>query len=321
MQSALVDPRTTLLSTIDLAAIRVEFSDTPIVLLCGGPTKIKERPDDQDPPVASLRDAITRANTTYEVFRPEEITSWQSDGVYKNLMSFEADLASICSLVVIVLESAGSLVELGAFSQLAGLSKKIIAVMSQEFNDDNSFINLGVLRHIAENHDSSIKRYPWNIERPDSISQEVVDDVIADIEEELRILKKSEVLKASQPSHVMVLICELIRYFAALKESEILGYLDTIGASISRDDLRRKLFLLQEFKLIKKEPYSDSVFYMRSQEPYHRLRLGFKDGEKKEGSQDPLRIQLECIEYYNNHPGHRHRARALAQAQARGGSR
>lgn len=319
MPSLSGDPRSKLISVIDLASCRVEFSDTPLVLLCGGPTKIKERPDDPAPPIASLRDAITRANTSYEVFRPEEITSWHADGVYKNLVTFEADLASVCSLVVIVLESVGALAELGAFSQQDELRKKLVVILPSEFQDDPSFVNLGLLRHIAEGNDSNVKAYPWDIKTPTSISDQIVGDVIDDIQHELRKLGRTEVLKASETSHVMVIICNLIDLFAALKESELLSYLSQFGASILKDDLRRKLFLLEEFKLIRRERYSDSVFYMRGKESHHGLRLGVTELGKNAGYQDSLRIQMECIAYYNNDTAHKHRVRALAQA--RGNSR
>lgn len=314
MPSLSADPRTKLISAIDLASCRVELSGKPLVLLCGGPAKIKERPDDPDPPVASLRDAVTRANTSYEVFRPEEITSWHADGVYKNLVSFEADLASVCSLVVIVLESVGALAELGAFSQQDELRKKLIVILPSEFQNDPSFVNLGLLRHIAESNDTSIKAYPWDIKSPTSISDEIVDDVIDDIDQELRKLGKTEVLKLSETSHVMVLICNLIGLFAALKESELLAYLNQLGVPILKEDLRRKLFLLEEFKLVRRERYSDSVFYMRGKESHHGLRLGVTTFGKGAGYQDSLRIQMECIEYYNNNAVHKHRVRALAQA-------
>jgi hypothetical protein len=184
MQNDLRDPRPLLLSNIDIAGSRIQFANTPIVLLCGGVVPIKEHAEDDDPPISSLRDAVSRADKNYEMFRPEEITSWQSDAVFKNLMNFEADLASICSLVVIILESAGSLVELGAFSQLPDFSKKIIAVHSSHFRKD-SFINLGIFRHIAEGHESCVKSYPWNINDPSSITAEVIDDLISDIKVEL----------------------------------------------------------------------------------------------------------------------------------------
>lgn len=310
MQEDFKDPRPILLSNIDFDKARVELSDAPIVLLCGGSVKIKNNPDDTDPPLSSLRDAISRSNFSYEIFRPEEITSWQADGVFKNLMTFETDLAAICTLVVIILESAGSLAELGAFSQLSELSEKIIAVRSSKFQNDRSFINLGILRYIAEKHKSSIKSYPWNIEDPSSITVELITDVVSDIQDELSKLKKTEVLNLKKSSHVIVLICEIIEYFIALKESEIHDYLDNVGVNISKDELKRKLFLLEEFKLIKKEEYSDSTFYMRSQETYHRLRFTLKSGRL-----DLLRFQIECIEYYNTNTKHRNRVRAIAQSK------
>ncbi|MFH1818412.1 MAG: retron St85 family effector protein [Pseudomonadota bacterium] len=311
MEQVLQDPRTALLSAIDIEACKVELSNTPIVLLCGGPVVIKERPDDPQPAIASLRHAVTDANTSYEIFRPEEIASWLSDGVFKNLMNLEADLASICSLVVIILESAGSLAELGAFSQLPDLSKKIIAIRSNDFRDAPSFINLGILRHLTESEISSVKSYPWDVENPATISSEVVNDVILDIQDRLDQLTKSSKLKLTNSSHVVVLICEIIELFSALKENEIFDYLIQVGVAITKEELKRKLFLLKEFRLVKNEIYGDATFFMRSHESYHRLRMALKEGSNK----DALRISAECLEYYNVEPKQRHRKRAIAQAR------
>lgn len=311
MEKAFQDPRPALLSAIDIEVCKVELSDTPIVLLCGGPVLIKERPDDPIPAIASLRHAVTDAKTPYEIFRPEEITSWLSDGIFKNLLTLEADLASICSLVVIILESAGSLAELGAFSQLPDLSKKIIAIRSNAFRDVPSFINLGILRHLTENETSSVKNYPWDIKNPTNISDDVVNDIVLDIKEGLGRLTKSSKLKLTNSSHVVVLICEIIDLFSALKEYEILDYLVQIGVDITKEDLKRKLFLLKEFRLIKNEVYGDATFFIRSEEKYHRLRIAMKEGANK----DALRINAECLEYYNAEPKQRHRKKAIAQAR------
>lgn len=311
MSVATTDPRSSILSSIDIDASRIEFAEEPIVLLCGGSVPIKVRPEDAEPPIASMRHGITRAHTSYEIFRPEEITVWHHDGIYKNLMHFEADLASICSLVVVVLESAGSLVELGAFSQLADLSKKLIVVKSSTFQDDPSFINLGILRYITETHETGVKSYPWDLEKPETITAEVIGDVVFDIKEELDKLGSSQVLKPSQSSHVVVLICEIVRLFTALKESEILEYLALFNVLPTKEQLRSKLFLLEQFRLIRKEVYSDSTFYMRSGETYHRLRIASKPGSVH----DALRIEMECLAYYSRDAKHRHRARAIAQVR------
>ena len=122
MTVALDDPRLVFLNRINLGNSRVVFMDDHIVLLCGGKVALKDRPEDPDPPTSSLRHAIIRSDTAYETYRPEEITDWHADGLFRNLMDFEQELAGICSLVVVILESAGAIAELSAFSQLPELT-------------------------------------------------------------------------------------------------------------------------------------------------------------------------------------------------------
>jgi hypothetical protein len=303
------DPRPLLLSSIEISNSRVEFSESPVVLLCGGPVPLKDRAEDPDPPQASLRDAITRSIPPYEIFRPEEIQGWHSDAIYKNLMDFEADLASICSLVVVILESAGALVELGAFSQFRELSKKLIAIKSSSYSDAPSFINLGVLRFMTENKSSCVKNYPWNIDRPQDIHLDVIGDVISDIADELNQQGKGQVLKPDLSTHVIVLICEIVHLMTALKEGEILEYLVIFGVQLPKEKLRSKLFLLEKFRLLERVEYSDSIFYMRGSGIYHRLGLAFKS----ESRLDALRVEMEAKAYYSTDPKSRHRLRAIAQ--------
>ena len=307
------DPRLLFLAELDIPSCRIEFSDKPIVLLCGGAVQpLKQKPEDPDPPIESLRHAITNSHTKFEIFRPEEITSWQSDGIFKDLMSFEVELASICSLVVIILESEGALVELGAFSQLPQLSNKIVAVCPDKFIGANSFINLGILRFISATNAANVKSYPWEPKQPrETILPEVVQDVASDIREELEKLPKTQLLKIEHNAHVMVLICELLRLFSALKETEILEYLKLADVKVAADELKGKLFLLQRFRLIKIQQYSDAIFYLRGSEPYHKLRIASKDASKPI---DTLRLEMQCLEYYQSNDRHRNRNRAIARA-------
>ncbi|PRG81672.1 hypothetical protein C6T58_12905 [Burkholderia multivorans] len=311
----LSDPRPAILSNVEIATSRVEFCDSPIVLLCGGPVAQKERADDPVPDIKSMRDAITRSHDAdYEIFRPEEITSWQADGVFQNLMDFESDLGSICSLVVIILESAGSLVELGAFSQLAEFREKMIAITSTQFGDADSFINLGILRFIREIGNSRVRSYPWIIERPRDIAADVVGDVIADVREELDKLDKSQTFKSNSRSHVIVLICEIIKLFSALKEGEIFDFISGLGVVLTKRELKSRLFLLERFRLIRKVAYSDSQFYIRTGESYHKLRFSWK----KPHTHDYLRMKAQCLEFYNEDLKQKHRQRVIAQALSSG---
>ena len=213
-----MDPRQRILAEIDLENSKIFFSKKPIVLLCGGHVPEKAHADAPDPAVKSLRDAVTRRvvymmSPPY-IFRPEEIKSWQEDGIFKNLMDFESDLASICSLVAIVVESEGSIAELGAFSQLPDLRKKLIVFVSEEFAEKSSFINFGILRYIREDHETGVRVYPWKVTCPLEISVDVVDDVIEDIQSELDDLKKSQSFSKKNDVHLIALVYELINILA-----------------------------------------------------------------------------------------------------------
>ncbi|WP_162889564.1 retron St85 family effector protein [Pseudomonas parafulva] len=313
-----MDPRQEprqILADLDLEQCKVQFSKKPIVLLCGGHVPEKAHADAPDPEIRSLRDAITRkalaAYPSPHLFRPEEIKSWHEDGVFKNLMDFETDLSSICSLVAIAVESAGSIAELGAFSQLPDLSKKLIVFVPEEYSEVSSFINLGILRYIKESHRSGVKVYPWSPNHPRDIPEHLAGDALEDISAELNDLPKSQSFDLSNNVHLMVLIYELIRLYVAIKESEILDALKFFGRELQREDIRRKLFLLQQFSLVQKITYSDSMFYACGNETFHNLRVVLKSG----ASFDPLRRHVECVEYYKNNNSERNRNRAIERAK------
>lgn len=306
-----MDLRKKIIDDLDLTSARVEFSQKPIVLLCGGAVPEKVRPEDPEPPFKSIRHRIVKCFPDYEIFRPEEIDNWQADGVFKNLMDFESDLASICSLIVVILESEGAIAELGAFSQLGDFKKKLVVIVSDEYADRDSFINLGILRYILRDHETGVKRYPWDVKSPKEATDDVVSDMIEDIKEELDGQQKSQILKIFSEAHLMVIIYELTRLFVALKEIEIIDAISILGYEIKKDNLRRKLFLLERFDFVKKISYSDSHFYAATNPHFHSVRFTLKSKEVF----NPIRIRLDTLNYYKETKGERNRVKAIKQAR------
>jgi hypothetical protein len=311
MALAAEDPRSAFISSLDLSSCRVEFLQSPIVLVCGGPVPLKTHAEADDPPTASLRHALSKTIPKFDIFRPEEIQDWHGDAIFKDLVSFELALASICSLIVIILESAGSMAELGAFSQLPELADKSITICSDNFSDDTSFINFGILRFLAERNSSRVKSYPWDTSSPMRITDELVSDVISDIDIELEKLPSSSTFRRDQDAHCMVAISELLRLFTALKENEIHDYLGQMGFPISTERLRGNLFLLRQFRIVQIQRYSDAVFYMTGSAPFHRLRLSSSDKSK---AADALRIETLCLEFYRTDPKQKNRQRVISKS-------
>lgn len=306
------DPRASFLNELDMASCRIEFSSKPVVLLCGGFSKLKTNINESK---SSLRDAInnlTPPPSNFELFNPEHIKGWNADSLFPDLISFEKELASICSLVVIILESEGALAELGAFSQLEELRTKLIAIRSETYASCPSFINLGILRFITAQNELAVKTYPWCIKNTSTITTEITNDVIEDINFTLRNLPKTQTFNRDLNSHIMTLICQIISLFIALKESEISRFLNILDIHITHSSLRSQLFILTEFKLIKKVEYSDSHFYMRDKAEYHKFNFSTKDKAKPF---DYLRFRASVSEYYsNNISSHKNRQRAISKS-------
>ena len=304
----MTDPRLAALSSIKIESSRVEYCKSHIVLLCGGRSPEKGHPDDPTPSVQSLRHALeTDLNNRIEFFKPEDVTNWQVDAIFRNLIDLEVELAAMCSLVVIILESPGAIAELGAFSQLKEFNDKIVAVCSEGHFQNDSFIKLGIFRHISNDKRTAVKSYPFEVGFPLTITAEIIEDVVVDVQRELDELPKSQLLKVSNSSHVFVLLYELIKLFVAVKESELLDYLSKLGVDVGRDQLRGKLFLLQRFRLISLEVYSDSQFYVARNSEFHRVNFAANSSVPI----DKLRISTECKEFYNTSGKDNHRLRVI----------
>lgn len=311
------DPREIFLENVDLSSTRTKLSPAPIVLLCGGQTS-GNGDDIARRTAQSLRQAIhdyvltTSTQPDFELFLPEEITDWEFGGVFEDLMSYEHELANICALIVIIIESAGSIAELGAFSQSPSLKKKIVAVKSSYINDA-SFIELGLLRHISSETDDrrNVKLYPWSVQHPHNISPTLPEDIVSEISDELELLSKTNQFDADNGAHILTLICELLTLFKALKESELLDYLNQASITITKSELKRKLFLLERFNIIKILGYG-SKFYVRTEESFHTINFGYKNHFQT----DSLRVVTECLSFYKqNQSKHKNRLRAIGMIQ------
>ena len=88
----------------------------------------------------------------------ENFEDWYEKG-YRDLLKLEEDIAALSNIIVIILESAGSIAELGAFAKNKKLGKKLFIVVQPEHADQKSFIWKGIVEYLL-----SFKRslYPFS---------------------------------------------------------------------------------------------------------------------------------------------------------------
>jgi hypothetical protein len=120
-----------------------------VVFLCGGVLTAS------DPP-AFLRDVFYRlsiaAPPPYKVILAEEANPLTADAGYEDLLRFEADIAQVVGLIVLFVESAGSLAELGAFAALPEVAPSLLAILNDYYYARSSFVRNGPVKYLENNY-------------------------------------------------------------------------------------------------------------------------------------------------------------------------
>lgn len=97
----------------------------------------------------------------YSRFRKDVIPIYAEDLFDKvkhevDLLKFENFLAELSDNIILVLESYGSVCELGAFTSSSSIVKKLFVINDIDKIDSVSFINDGPIRHIREINGNSV---------------------------------------------------------------------------------------------------------------------------------------------------------------------
>lgn len=123
------------------------------LFLCGAASQAK----------GSVRKAIDHYLTSgpfwyrYDIFYPEDLFDELLLGPkHQDLVSLENMLAESVDAVVLVIESYGTVAELGAFAANPRLRKKLVVVLDKKHRKDKSFINYGPVRLLRDRKQGQI---------------------------------------------------------------------------------------------------------------------------------------------------------------------
>jgi hypothetical protein len=227
---------------MDPDSLRIH-APSSVVFLCGGAI---------DPTLTSpvvLRDAFLRVAKTaavnYEIVLAEDAKPLVADAGYDNLLRFESDIAQVVGLILLFVESAGSLAELGAFAALDTVSPRLLAVLDEYHYNQSSFVKQGPIRYleIKEGEESiiALDRADVGI-APDGtiLGLNLVNfskAILPSVDKRLQKRPNFEKFNPSTAGHAILLIVGLCQELGALTQSEIREYLKKFGVT---DKLRRK---------------------------------------------------------------------------------
>ena len=303
----LSDPREEYLSLISIEKSHILLSP-PIVFLFGG--SLENSPK-------SVRGVLynyiltKHPSLSRSLVIPEDFKDWLHDSVYPDLLTFESDLAETSSLVIIALESPGSIAELGSFSVNSGLRDKTIIIISEHHHNQASFITLGPLRLLPENN---VFSYPYNHNNLGDTLDIYLDDLVENITDNLSNINKTESFNIEKNGHIALAIYELVLIFKALKLSEVKEYLKVIGITKKSLVIKRLLFLLEKLSLVTKKRRGNVDYYI-ALEKDSRVKFTSKDSDK---GFDRNAAILGVSQYYASSNKEKMRKRVIEEATTEG---
>jgi len=285
-----VDPRKPFLESISLSKSIVDYTPS-IILLFGGEINIK------DTKSCSVREMLVeycyKNDTLSEssIKLAEHYKDWFEESHYSDLLSFEEELSQLASVTVIILESPGAIAELGAFCVNEKISKNLVIVLSEDHHESKSFITLGPLRKIDT---ESVLVYDWDYKNISNTALSELPHLAEDINSHLT---KNQIQQFDDNNigHMSFLIHELLIQFKALTSLELVGYLSILGVSIKRDKVKRLVYLLTLFDLVKIRKKGNREFYYAK---CIESRVAFS-GHRAESRIDYLELNLSLMRYYS----------------------
>lgn len=145
---------TNLSNVIKSNILKKDFFRGPRVFLCGGSVT------DNKSVRHALQELFSSKNneffTKYDISYPEDIFDELLSSGRDDLLSLESLLAESVDTIIIVVESQGSIAELGAFINDENLINKIIVVNDVKYKNSKSFINQGPLKLLRKNNTKSV---------------------------------------------------------------------------------------------------------------------------------------------------------------------
>jgi hypothetical protein len=196
-----------------------------------------------------------------ELSRPEDYPEWWAFSGYSDLLEFERDACHLARGTILFAESPGSLAELGALAVDNTLVKSLLVVVQEQHINEQSFLKLGPLRRV-EHHNGLcvVGSLPKN-----ELSDVDFQSIVEHVEGWLPSIPRVQHLASKNPTHVLLLLADLVDLLVVTKESELLEAMTHFGLQIDNANLIRSLQLLRFFGLIRIAQRGNEKFYVHLQ--------------------------------------------------------
>lgn len=219
-----------------------------VVFLCGGFNS--SRRDQIDAYLAKFHKDLL-------VFYADNVWNHISGRPGANALLMEEQLAQLADVVVIIVESPGTMAELGAFSVGDALRKKLLVLMKDRYKNSNSFINTGPIRWVDA--DSKFKPVIYTSFAP-------ILSCAVEIDERLSRLSaprsQSVTDLPNRPKHLLFMLCDLVQVIGPVRAEHAAFYLEKILGVPPVWQVDGLLGLASEIGFLESKEVNGSRYYM-----------------------------------------------------------
>jgi hypothetical protein len=296
-----------LLSKVDFDKSKI-IQPRKLVFVCGG-----KKSGDSAAPTSMREVLLAKAEASgnrgefggVKVILAEAAVDYLAKSSFTNLLDLERYIAAVVHAVVLIVESPGSICELGAFVMAPEIRKKLIVVMQSEYQFRSSFITTGAIKYFEENEtEAPVFGYHWLTDsntRVITVEDFVVDEMLvalpAAIEAVHRVHAK-EAFKDDQTGHLIFLTLAFCHILRAAKQIEIKQCFESVNIQILEKELKHYIDILVICDLIKPFTHGKLVFYVALVER-SPLEIAFKEGTGK-SDRNTARWITRIVDAINN---------------------
>jgi hypothetical protein len=180
---------------------------------------------------------------------PEDYKGWNHFDTYNDLLSFEEDVCSLVDSVVVFLETAGSIAELGCLVKNDEIAPKLFVVANNDYGDD-SFISLGMLKYLDSTFRDKINVIS---SQNANLSNEERDYIAGEIQKRFEEIPKTESFRVSHTRHVLYLIVDFIDLMQVARITDIQQFLHHLNILYPKRRLEQLLFALKNIGLVQEQ--------------------------------------------------------------------
>lgn len=219
--------------------------------------------DTQSP---SLRDFLLSARSftsDFDVVLAEAAVQLYRETQYRDLISFEEDIAKIAAVVLVISESAGALAELGAFASSREIRPALSVISNQTFSEDESFVRRGPIERIIKDDESRVAFFPWK--KNGDIVKSSADKIYADVKDFLKervsATSKTALYSTLGPAQNFYLLTWIIYISTVISSGSLIRITRSINPDIAESEIRDMLYCMRVAKWIDNVRYSHKLYY------------------------------------------------------------